>query len=286
MVNMNEVGRRLRTLRLGTQMSIDAVAEAVGASRALVYRYEAGDIVKLDTLERLAQLYGSSTSALLGMGHEYFANSVLFFERLDKLEQEADHITTVFGPLAYVLTSDAYEEQLTKTLTQDHGDDALTSAELQRLRRAMRRRRATLRERRPGYVNIIPVMEIANYLASGLRGASELSASERAAQRRLAVKEMEHLCSLIAKPPMGVQIGLTKQSLPTAGFQILRLKTQRLLVTSPFRLGEPLNLRYGVATISGDEQALRLHESLIARLWDGALTGGRALDEVQRLIRG
>jgi len=55
-------------------------------------------------------------------------------------------------------------------------------------------------------------------------------------------------------------------------------------VTSPFRLGEPVNLRYGVAVISGDEQALRLHESLIARLWDSAIAGGRAIEEIERLI--
>jgi hypothetical protein len=56
-------------------------------------------------------------------------------------------------------------------------------------------------------------------------------------------------------------------------------------VNSPFRLGEPVNLRYGIATISGDEQALRLHESLIARLWESALTGGRALDEITRILK-
>ena len=35
---------------------------------------------------------------------------------------------------------------------------------------------------------------------------------------------------------------------------------------------------------SGDEQALRLHESLVARLWDSALVGSRAIDEIERLI--
>lgn len=84
---------------------------------------------------------------------------------------------------------------------------------------------------------------------------------------------------------MGVQIALTQRPLPTAGFQVLRLKSRRLLVTSPFRLGEPVNLRYGIATISGDEQALRLHESLIARLWDGALTGSRAVDAIAKMMK-
>lgn len=285
MVNLSEVGRRLKALRAGANMSIEGAARSVGASRALLYRYEAGDIVKLDTLERLARLYGTSTTALLGLGHEYIVNSILFFERLEKLELEAEHITTVFGPLAYVLTTEAFDEGLLQTLSRDSGDDALTPAELQRLRRSLRRRKAAMRERKPGFVNIIPVSEIQLYLAAGSDGASDFSTAERAAQRRRAAKEIEHLAGLIDKPPMGVQIALTRQPLPTAGFQVLRLKNQRLLVVSPFRLGEPVNLRYGIATISGDEQALRLHESLIARLWDGALTGRRAADEIQRLLK-
>lgn len=267
------------------KLSIDSAAQSVGVSRALMYRYEAGDIVKLDTLERLARLYGTSTTALLGLGHEYIVNAVLFFERLEKLEQEAEHITTVFGPLAYVLTTDAYDDALSIGLAGDDSVDALTPAELQRLRRTLRRRKANLRERKPGYVNIIPLSEVQGYLNAALNTADS-SAADRAAQRRQAVKEVQHLCELIEKPPMGVQIALTQRPLPTAGFQVLRLKSRRLLVTSPFRLGEPVNLRYGIATISGDEQALRLHESLIARLWDGALTGSRAVDAVAKLIKG
>jgi transcriptional regulator with XRE-family HTH domain len=285
LITVSDVGRRLKDLRTGLNLSIDSAARSVGVSRALMYRYEAGDIVKLDTLERLARLYGTSTTALLGLGHEYIVNSVLFFERLEKLEQEAEHITTVFGPLAYALTTDAYDETLSLKLAAEDGADALTPAELQRLRRTLRRRKANLRERKPGFVNIIPIAEVQGYLSAGLSAASDLSAAERTAQRRQAVKEVEHLCALIEKPPMGVQIALTQRPLPTAGFQVLRLKSRRLLVTSPFRLGEPVNLRYGIATISGDEQALRLHESLIARLWDGALTGSRAVDAVAKMMK-
>lgn len=285
MTSTGEVGRRLKALRIGAGMSIDTAARSVGASRALLYRYEAGGVVKLDTLERLARLYGTSAMALLGLEHEYIVNSTLFFERLEKLEQDAEHITTVFGPLAYVLTTDSFDEALALALSREDGPDALTSAELQRLRRALRRRKAALRERKPGFVNIIPVAEIQAYLAAGLGAASGLSGADRTAQQRQARHEIQHLCALIEKPPMGVQIALTQRPLPTAGFQVLRLKTQRLLVTSPFRLGEPVNLRYGIATISGDEQALRLHESLIARLWEGALTGGRALDEISRMLK-
>jgi transcriptional regulator with XRE-family HTH domain len=285
LITLAEVGRRLKGLRLALKISADSAARSAGFSRALLYRYESGDVVKLDVIERLAQLYGTSTAILLGLDHEYIINGVLFFERLEKLEQEAEHITTVFGPLAYVLSTETYDEALMLSLSRDNSADALTPAELQRLQRILRRRKVSLRERKPGFVNIIPLSEIQTYVQAGLSAASDLNAAERAAQRRYTLKEIENLCNLIEKPPMGVQIALTPRPLPTAGFQVLRLKSRRLLVTSPFRLGEPVNLRYGIATISGDEQALRLHESLIARLWDSALTGGRAVDAIAKLTK-
>jgi len=285
MAKLDEVGQRLRHHRAALGQPVDAVARAVKVSRALLYRYEAGEIVKLDIVDRLARYYGTTTPALLGLGQEYITSAIAFFERLEKLEQDADHITTVFGPLAYALTTDAYDEALARTLGTDRDRDALTASEVARLRRVLARRKTLLRERRPGFVNIIPAAEIRTYLAAGLTNASDATAAERAAQRRQAVREMEHLIGMIAKPPMGVQIALTPRSLPTAGFQVLRFKHQRLLIVSPFRLGEPINLRYGVAMISSDEQALRLHESLIARLWENALSGNRAIEEIQSLIK-
>ena len=287
MASLADVGQRLRGHRAALGQSIDAVARAVKVSRALLYRYEAGEIVKLDIVDRLARYYGTTTPALLGLGQEYVTNAVAFFERLEKLEQEADHITTVFGPVAYALTSSSYDEALMRALgTPDDAADALTPSELQRLRRCSTRRKASLREHKPGFVNIIPLAEIQTYLTAGLNGASDLPGAERAARRRVAVKEMEHLAGLIAKPPMGVQIVLTPRPLPTAGFQVLRFKDRRLLVVSPFRLGEPLNLRYGVAMISSDEQALRLHESLVARLWESSLSGQRAIEQIEKAIKG
>jgi hypothetical protein len=96
---------------------------------------------------------------------------------------------------------------------------------------------------------------------------------------------MEHLASLIASPPMGVQIGITRRPLPTAGFQLIRAANRKLLVLSPFRLIQQPNLRYGVAMITEDEEALRLHEMLTARLWESALTGSKAIDEINRQLK-
>lgn len=281
-----DVGRRLRRQREAAGLTIDNVAEKLGVSRALLYRYESGNIVKLDVLARLAQLYGTSTSALLGLGSEYFTSGLSFFERLQSHEERAEHMTVVFGPLAYVLTTDAYDAALTQALTEPtEAGEAMNAVEIQRLMRTLKKRKATFRYRKPGMVNIVPLNDVQAYLAGGLAMRDDLSYTERNARRRAAAREVEHMASLIATAPMGVQIGLTRRPLPTTGFQILRLGEKRLLVTSPFRVGEQPNIRYGVATISEDEEALRLHETLAARLWESALTGPKALDELAKLVR-
>lgn len=286
MVSLRDVGRRLRRHRESAGLAADKVSREIGVSRALLYRYEAGDIVKVAVLERLAQLYGTSTMALLGLGSEYITSGMSFFDRVQAIEQDADHMTVVFGPLAYLLTTDTYDAALAQALAEaTEPGEALNGLELQSLMRTLKKRKAAFRHRKPSLVNIVPVAQVQYYLANGLATTADLPYAERSARRRAAAKEMEHLVELISSPPMGVQIGLTRRPLPTAGFQILRLNEKKLLVMSPFRVGEQPNLRYGVAMISEDEEALRLHETLATRLWDSALTGSKAIDELQKLIK-
>lgn len=54
------VGQRLAHYRAVHGMRPDDIAEQLGISRAAVYRYEKGEMVKLDTLERVAALLGMS----------------------------------------------------------------------------------------------------------------------------------------------------------------------------------------------------------------------------------
>lgn len=285
MISFRETGLRLRQLRRQKGLAIDTAARSAGISRALLYRYEAGDIIKLDVLQRLARTYGTSVVALLGSAQEYITNAVQFFERLEKLEAEAVRITTVFGPLAYVLASDSYEEALFRALAgQTQLDNGLNTSELSKLRRVLRRRKVMLRERQTAFINIIPIDEISYFLEQAT-SAADMRPADRATQRALARQELDHLCHLLNNPPMGVQIGLTGKRLPTSGFQLLAMRDRTLLVTSPFRLAEPINLRYGVATISDDEQAIRSHTSLATRLWADVQTGQQAATRIMTLLR-
>jgi transcriptional regulator with XRE-family HTH domain len=285
-MSLESVGRRLRQYREAAGLAAEKVAREVGVSRALLYRYESGEIVKIAVLEKLARIYGTSTSSLLGLGNEYITSGMSFFDRIQAIEETADHMTIVFGPLAYLLTTDAYDDDLKQALAEPtEPGEALNAAELQLVMRTLKRRKAAFRYRKPSAVNIVPLAQITYYLANGLAMRTDLTYSERSSRRRAAARQMEHLAALIATPPMGVQIGITRRPLPTAGFQIIRAANRKLLVLSPFRVGDQPNLRYGVAMITEDEEALRLHETLAARLWDSALTGSKAIDEVQKQLK-
>ena len=89
MARFKQIGERLRAYRLGSGMTADQLAAKLGVSRAAVYRIEAGEVVKIETLERMANLLETSTASLLGAGVEYYSSPISFFERMRQLEAEA-----------------------------------------------------------------------------------------------------------------------------------------------------------------------------------------------------
>jgi transcriptional regulator with XRE-family HTH domain len=80
-----EIGNRLRAYRMGKNFKASDLAERLGVSRAALYRLEKGELVKIDTLERLATLLDVSLPSLMGVGVEYYSNAVAFFERMRQL---------------------------------------------------------------------------------------------------------------------------------------------------------------------------------------------------------
>ena len=284
MESFQVIGERLRAQRLFMALSADEVAQRIGVSRALLHRYEAGQIVKLDTLERLAKVYGMSPSTLLGLGSEYITDGLRFFDRITTLEEKAERITVVFGPLIYVLCSDRYDQLLHRALQHKEAIDPLTATEAQRVMDVLTRRKAVFRARRPAMVNILPLESIERYLEQGLAVTSDVTPADRARLREEAIREILHTIDRIVDPPMHVQIALTTRPLPTAGYQIIHTEGRRFLVNSPFRLGQPLNLRYGVATITEDAEALEKHDALTAQLWDTAIKGADAVKSLRELV--
>ena len=280
-----EIGDRLRAYRLGSGLSIDDVAKRLRVSRSAIYRYEDGDVVKIETVQRIARLLNVSLAALLGVGIEHIANALAFFERQRQLEAQARRMVVVFGPLAYLLTSDEYDRVLDAVIAEEAEADGSVDRS-SALTEVLRARKDAYRRSRPGIVNIISVHEIEDFLANGLVSIRARPArAQLAARRAFARREVDHLLAMIRKPPMGVQIGVVEQPLPTTGFQVLFYDARPVVLSSPFRLGSEPNLRVGIASITNGEDAVRVYTQISDALWDNSLQGRDAAMRVERLLR-
>ena len=51
----DEIGDRLKAYRLGSGLSADEIASQLGISRTALYRFEKGELAKIETIERLAE---------------------------------------------------------------------------------------------------------------------------------------------------------------------------------------------------------------------------------------
>lgn len=287
-IRFDDIGNRLRAFRLGSGLSADEVAKRIGISRTALYRFEKGELAKIDTLERLAELLEVSIPTLLGVGVEYVASGVSYFERIRQIEETAERIAVLAGPISYLLASDGFDETLRTILRENVPEDLPDRA--QALQQAddvmavLAARKATYRARRPGIVNLLSAREMEGFLANGLVGRLDLDAAERTRRRTLALAEARHLTALMADEPIGVQIGIVPDTLPHTGFQIFRQPDREVLVVSPFRLGAQPNVRVGVAMITSAPEALSLHEKTVQDMWRRALKGAAAADFMRTLI--
>jgi transcriptional regulator with XRE-family HTH domain len=108
----DDIGNRLKAFRLGSGLSAEEIAKRLGISRTALYRFEKGELAKIETLERLAELLAVSVPTLLGVGVEYIASAVAYFERTRQIEQDAEHIIVLAGPISYLLASEAFDQKL------------------------------------------------------------------------------------------------------------------------------------------------------------------------------
>ncbi|NDW01991.1 helix-turn-helix domain-containing protein [Salipiger sp. PrR002] len=269
----SDIGDRLRTYRIASGRSVDDLAARLGVSRAAVYRYEKGEVVKIETVQKLANLLQVPMTALLGIDIEFVSDGIVFFERIRQIEARALSSVIVFGPIAYMLTSDEYDEVLREALTETFPDVSTgVQRRLDDLLTSLRGRKETFRARRMGLVSISSVPEIERFLATGLVARRNPSARLVHARRSHAVREVRHIAQMLRSPQMGVQIGVLTEGLPVSGFQIIREMDRSRVVNSPFRVVDIPNVRYGVASIIDMEHVVQMHEDIANRLWTSALT--------------
>lgn len=284
----SEIGQRLRAFRLGSGLSADEIAKRIGISRTAVYRFEKGEVVKIETLISLADLLGVSLPTLLGVEIEYISSAVTYFERLRQLEEDADRIVILAGPISFLLASDDFqnslEELLKESVSGENGRQEKMLQDIERIIAILRERKRNYESRRPAVVNLISALDIERLLRSGFVGRPFISDSDIRERQLRARAEVEHFARIVEAEPIGIQIGVVTGTLPHTGFQIFRGGDRKTLSISPFRLGEQPNVRLGVAMITATEEAVALHEKVVDEMWEGALKGKEAARYLRELI--
>lgn len=296
-VDYDELGRRLRAYRIGTSLLAEEVAAQLGISRAALYRMEQGKIVKIETLERLAQVLGTSMTSLLGVEVEYYPTALGFLERVRQIEESAERIVAHFEPISLLLASDDYLGHLHTMLMESSPptpDAAPASAqsrpvghheEVAGILDLLRERKAKFATRRPNIVSLVGLRELERFLQTGLIGTLSLDEATRQQRILAARKEVERIADLMENEPMNTQIALVEDAMPATSFQLLYGAQRAVLAVSPFRLGEMPSIRNGIATITAAPEAVRLYEAMTDQLWKDALKGKTGASQLRKLLK-
>lgn len=287
-MRFTDIGQQLRAYRLESGLRAEEIAARLGVSRAALYRYEKGEVIKLDTVKRLAELLKISPLSLLGIGVEYYNKPIGYFERLRQLEETADQILQVSGALCYLNTSetldtllgDIYREATAQTGTDRNAAGVVADQVLGIL--ADRKRMYQLR--RPSIIAMLSMTTVHHLLDKGLAPGVQLSPELRARCREVARSEAEHIAEIMEAEPMGLQFGLLLATEPTGSFQLLRSRDRATLAINPFRSDANPHVQGGVAMITGADDAIAPHQRVAETMWREALKGAPAAAKLREIL--
>jgi transcriptional regulator with XRE-family HTH domain len=280
------IGHRLRAYRIGASLLAEDIAERMGVSRAVVYRLEKGEIVKIETLERLAELLGTSVASLLGVEHEYYTSALGLFERYRQLEETSDRIIAHFEPLSLLLTTPNYLRHLRSMLTEmaPAKEDEGRLREIESFLEIMAERKAAFERRRPHLVCLVGIRELERFVHLGMAGRVKLPRHIRERRVAAARAEVEHIAELMEVDDFHAQIGLIDDAMPASTFQVFSSADRKVLAVSPFRLGELPNMHNGIAMVTSSPEAVRLYEAMIGRLWRTAEKGASGAKVIREML--
>ena len=272
-----EIGNRLRAYRLGKNFTASDMATRIGVSRAALYRLEKGELVKIETLEKVAELLEVSLPSLMGVGVEYYRNAVAFFERMRQLEENVVQVLGNFTPISFLLLSDDYIRHLRTMLLESQGADSPDHGSfieyVERVLEILRERQGAVLKRRPPVVSVISTQPIERFLRSGLIGRYDLSADVMRERRALARREVERLVDIVRKQPIGTQIGVVENFAPEQTFQVFEKNDSTFVTISPYRLGDHPNISAGIAMVTSAPEAVSMFRDIITNQWNHAHKG-------------
>jgi len=287
-MRFTEIGQQLRAYRLESGLRAEEIAARLGVSRAALYRYEKGEVIKLDTVNRLAELLKISPLSLLGIGVEYYNRPIGFFERLRQVEETADQILQVSFPLAYLTSSDeldAIEADLFFEAASEAGAErAAARSTAEQVLGILAERKRMFRMRRPTIIAMLSAGAVVRFLQQGVGQGMARSETLRQRARAVARAEVEHIANLLEAEPMGLQFGLLAGGEPSGQFQILRSRDRAMLAINPFRSDTIPHLQSGVAMMTGADEAVSAHQRVAEAMWREAVKGPAAASEVRALL--
>lgn len=271
------IGQRLRAYRIAASLKAEDVAKSLRISRAAVYRLEKGEIVKIETLERLALLLDTSLASLLGIDTEYYSSGEGFFERMRQLEEQSTHIYSHFDPFSFLLTSPHYLSHLAMML--EESGEAIESDKYAVSLSILKHRKTQFYQSVPKVINLISLRNVERFLHIGLVGNLTISPGKKSERMLLARQEVYHLIELLEHQSYAPTIAITEQAIPSIAFQIFYQDQNPIsLAMSPFRLGELPNVTTGIASITSSFDAIKRYRSLFDKLWQNSAKDKQAID--------
>lgn len=287
-MRFTEIGQQLRAYRLESGLRAEEIAARLGVSRAALYRYEKGEVIKLDTIKRLAELLKISPLSLLGIGVESCNRPVGYMERIRQVEETADQILMVNGPLCYLTTSDSYDQALATAYEEAAemagADRSSARAAAEQVLGILGARKRMYSMRRPGIIAMVPVARVRQLLDVGIAPGLILSERTRRMCREAAATEVANIASLMEAEPMGLQFGLVQAADLNGGFEILRARDRATLAMNPFHPDASPFGASGVAMITAADEAITAHQRVAETQWREAAKGATAAAEVRRMV--
>jgi len=287
-MRFTEIGQQLRAYRLESGLRAEEIAARLGVSRAALYRYEKGEVIKLDTIKRLAELLKISPLSLLGIGVEYYNRPIGYFERIRQIEETADQILQLSGPVCYLTTSDSYDSALAEAfdeMADQAGTERMALRSMaEQVLGILAARKRMYAMRRPSIIAMVSLPAVQRMLEVGIVSATHLSERIRRICRDVAVTEIENIANLMETEPMGLQFGLLAGAPPSSAFKILRSRDRVSLAINPFRTDTHPAAQTGVAMITGADEAITAHQRVAESSWREAMKGPSGAARLRQLL--
>lgn len=289
-MRFTEIGQQLRAYRLESGLRAEEIAARLGVSRAALYRYEKGEVIKLDTIKRLAELLKISPLSLLGIGVEYYNRPIGYFERLRQIEETADQVLMMSGPICYLTTSEAYDSALAEVFDEvaerSSNERIAMRSNAEQVMAILAARKRMYVQRRPGIIAMVSVSGVQRLLEFGVAGLATLPERLRRLCRQVAAGEVANMATMMETEPMGLQFGLIAGADPSSAFQILRARDRVTLAVNPFSTDQHPSAQTGVAMITGADEAIAAHQRVAEANWRDAIKGPAAAARIRQLLDG